>query len=244
MRRLLVLAALAASFASAAIAGQPVVLRADVSDADGRVTLADLFEGAGGAGRILVATTRPGASVVLDAATVQRIAMANGLSWQNAQGLRRIIVRPAGGAGGIERAEVLTYTRSLKTGEVVGPNDLAWAKAVVAPIDAPKDADALIGMAARRPLRAGATAALRDVTAPEVIRKDETVQVSYRAGKVNLTLQAKALKGAAAGETVDLVNPASKKIIQAIATGPGQAVVGPDALAAKTAASNQYAFLR
>jgi flagella basal body P-ring formation protein FlgA len=244
MRRLLALCALAPALAaaSAAAAGQPVVLRESVSDDDGRITLGELFEGAGPAGRALVATARPGVSVVLDAATVQRIAMANGLSWQNAQGLRRVIVRSA--TAGAERDEALTYTRSLRTGEVVGPNDLAWAKATTsAPSDAPKDADALIGMAARRPLRAGGVAALRDVTAPEVIHKDEAVVVSYRSGKVNLTLQARALKGAAAGELVDLVNPASKKVIQAIATAPGQAVVGPDALAAK-AGANQYASLR
>jgi flagellar basal body P-ring formation protein FlgA len=50
---------------------------------------------------------------------------------------------------------------------------------------------------------------------------------------VALTLQGKAVSGAAVGETLSIQNTASKKIIEAVATGPGSAVVGPQAQALK-----------
>jgi flagella basal body P-ring formation protein FlgA len=55
------------------------------------------------------------------------------------------------------------------------------------------------------------------------------VAVSYDVGGVKLTLQGKALAAASLGERVQVRNPASNKVIQAVATGPGAAVVGPEA---------------
>jgi hypothetical protein len=81
-----------------------------------------------------------------------------GLDWSNPNGVRRIVVRGgADGAAGPARGnvEVLTYARSLAAGEIVQPEDLVWVKVAAGPADAPNDADALIGMAAKRPLRAG-----------------------------------------------------------------------------------------
>jgi flagella basal body P-ring formation protein FlgA len=62
-----------------------------------------------------------------------------------------------------------------------------------------------------------------------VIRKDDIIAVTFNSEGLSLTLQAKALENAAAGQTVSVINPTSKKIIQAVAVGPGQAVVGPAA---------------
>lgn len=228
--RLILAAATAFALAGHALAAQPVVLRPALADEDGRITLGELFDGAGRAASIVVATVKPGASAVLEASEVQRVALANGLSWSNAAGLRRVVVRPAGEIaaaaprGGVE---ALTYTHSLATGDIVGPGDLAWTRVAAAPADAPRDAEALIGMAAKRPLRAGSAAAQRDVASPLLVKKDDIVTVSYDAGGVSLSLQAKALDSASAGDTFNALNPASKKIIQAVAVGPSRGVVGP-----------------
>ena len=179
-----------------------------------------------------------GLNAVLDAATVQRMAHLNGLEWDNATGIRRIIVH--GGAVAAQAApvasaakmvEVLTYARSLAAGEVVQPADLTYAKVPVfqAPQDAPRDAADIIGKAARRPLRSGAAVASLDVTAAQVIKRDDMIAVAFHAEGMTLTLQGKALGGAAMGETVNVLNPTSKKVIQAVAVGPDQAVVGPEA---------------
>ncbi|MDB5468594.1 MAG: flgA [Caulobacter sp.] len=245
MRALALAAVAALAFAAPAFAG-PVTLRADVSDADGKVTFGDLFEGAGGASSILIAN-RVGPSVVLDAQAVQAMARRAGLQWDNPQGFRRIVVRGGSGpasAGPVAargNVDVLTYARSLSAGEIVQPTDLVWAKAASAPADAPRDADQIIGLAARRPLREGAVVNGRDVSAPQVIKAGETVNVTWSDGHVTLTMQGKAMKAAAQGDSFTLQNPTSKKIIEAIATGPGEAAAGPQAQALKAASASQFA---
>jgi len=220
--------------AAPAFAGTPVSLNADLTDTSGHVTLGELFEGAGPARDIVVAE-RTGPSVVLDANAVQAFARRFGLEWDNPQGIRRIIVRSQGvGLATGRNREILTYAHSLTVGEVVQPADLVWAKAAAAPVDAPSGVDAVVGMAARRPLREGDAVELHDVSAPMVIKAGDTVLVTYADEGVTLTLQAKALANAAAGETLNVLNTASKKSIEVLATGADQAVVGPEALRLRT----------
>ncbi len=243
MRRVLLLTLCAALTATPALAG-PVSLKADVADADGRVTLGDLFDGAGGAADLLVAT-RSGPSVVLDAGAVQMAARRAGLDWGNPQGLRRIVVRAGVAAASATAArgnvEVLAWARSVNAGEVIQPTDMVWSKAAGAPSDAPRDADALIGMAARRPLREGAVVSMRDVAARQVIKSGDMVEVTWSNGGITLTIQGKALANASAGQTFNVQNTASKKVIEAVAIAPGQAVTGPEAQRLKAAGPAQYA---
>lgn len=239
------LAAALCLLASPALAGQPVTLKPQTT-AQGKVTLGDLFDGAGRASAIVVAPApADGGSVVLDAALVQRTAMANGLSWDNQTGLRRIIVRagaPAEAAtptraSATKSVEVLTWTRSIDAGEMIGAEDLTWSLLAAQPAGSPQDAEALIGKVAKRPLRNGAVASTRDVGAAQVIKKDDMVTVAFNMGGVALTLQAKAMGPATVGESFSLTNPQSKKVIQAVASGPGRALVGPAAEALRAEAT-------
>lgn len=251
LQSLIASAALALLITAPAIAGTPVVLKDNLMT-EGRITLGDLFDGAGRAAGVVVAQApSPGGSVMIDAATVQRAAIANGLSWSNERGLRRIVVRSGAPAAGSAAApasvpaskgvEVLTWTRSLAAGDVIEAEDLAWTSMAVAPAGAARDAEALIGKIAKRPLRSGAAAASRDVGAARVIEKDDMLTVMFQSGGVTLSLQAKAMGPAAVGEPVTVTNLSSKKVFQAIAAGPGRAVVGPQADALL---SNQTLALR
>jgi len=235
-RLLPLIGGLAALACSAAFAATAVSLKAEPV-ASGVVTLGDLFDGAGAAAAAPVgASVRAGGSVSLDAAALQRIARSAGLEWSNVQGYRVVIVRggaaKSAGQTAVRRGEgveVLTYTRNLNAGDIIEAEDLAWGEASAAPAGAPEDADEIIGKAVKRPLRAGAPVSGRDVAAPLVIKRDDLVQVLFRDGGVSLTLQAKAMGPASAGEPFKLQNVSSKKIIEAVATGPGRAVVGPEA---------------
>ena len=234
---------MAALFALPALAGTPVELNASLVDAGGQVTLGELFSDAGPARDVVVAQ-RTGPSVVLDAMAVQAFARRYGLDWANPRGVSRIIVRGAGPLTGAGRnQEILTYARSLATGEIVQPSDIVWSKAAGAPFDAPSRADAVIGMAARRPLREGDPVLTHDVAAPTVVKIGDTVMVTYADDGVTLTLEGKAMGSAAVGESLSVLNTASKKLIEAVATGADQAVVGPEALRLK-ADPTQIAALR
>ena len=258
MKRIaLALAAVCLAAATAAVAGTPVILRPDPASGPS-ITLGDLFVGAAPAvAHVVVGNGAPaGLNAVLDAGEVQQIAHMNGLDWANPTGIRRIIVH--GGAVAAEATrpaasekmvDVLTYARSLTAGEVVQPGDLTYAKipAFQAPQDLPRDAAEIIGKAARRPLKSGTAVASLDVTAAQVIKRDDMIAVAFHAEGMVLTLQGKALGGAAVGETLNVMNLTSKKVIQAVAVGPDQAVVGPEAEELKSAgvpSALQYAANR
>jgi flagella basal body P-ring formation protein FlgA len=231
--------------ATPALAGTSVSLRSDTTDADGRITLGELFDGAGAASDVVVAT-RMGPSAVLDAGAVQIAARRAGLDWANSNGVRRIIVRQGSDSGlaGAPRGnvEVLAYARSLATGEIVQPEDLVWVKMAASPSDAPRDADAVIGMTVKRPLRQGSAASLRDVSTPQVIKAGDIVAVTYEDAGVALTLQGKAMAAAAIGESLMVQNTASKKIIETVVTGPGSTAVGPQAMRLKANRNNTLRY--
>jgi flagella basal body P-ring formation protein FlgA len=232
-------------------AGQPVALRSAPADENGQVTLGDLFDGAGDQADVVVASGKANAGMVLDAGRVQMFARAHGLDWDNAGGIRRLIVaagsphpQPSASASGelvvngpsMHPISVLAYAHDITAGEVIGPNDLILSRTAVPLPDAPRSAEAVVGMAARRYLREGQAVAQHDVTLPEVIKKDDVIALVYQQEGVTLTLQGKALENAVVGQAFNAINPESKKIIQAVAAGPGEALVGPQAEQAKAEA--------
>jgi flagella basal body P-ring formation protein FlgA len=93
VKALILGAAAALAFAGSAFAG-PVTLKSNPVDADGRVTLGDLFEGAGSASGVVVGQ-RHGPSIVFEAGQLQAMARQSGLDWANPTGLRRVVVRQA-----------------------------------------------------------------------------------------------------------------------------------------------------
>lgn len=238
------------ALASPALA-DPVVLRDAPVDDDGRVTLGELFEGAGAAADVVVAR-RSGPSAVLEAGQLQAVARQSGLQWSNPNGLRRVVVRegavaadslgrPAASTGSVASrpgatVEVLTYARSLAAGDVVQPQDVVWSpvQAHMAPAGGPQDADAVIGLSARRALRAGAAVSTRDLAAPQVIARNDMVQVEFAVGGVTLTVLGRATRDAALGEAVPVLNVQSGRTIDAVASGPARAVAGPAAQVARS----------
>jgi flagella basal body P-ring formation protein FlgA len=256
--RLLATALFAAGLmATPALAGEPVTLKAD-THASGAVTLGDLFDGAGPAAEIVVAPAiKPGGALVLDAGLVRQAAANAGLTWINARDIGKVVVR--GDAQGrtantpvAARAaspiQVLAYAHNIETGEIIQADDLTWSKeAVSSPAGAPRDADQLIGKQARRPLREGAAASTRDVSGAIIIKKDDLVTVHFDEGGVSLTMQGKAMGQASVGDAVSVMNTSTKKVIQTIASGPDQAVIGPEAeriRAQALAPSSSQTFLR
>ncbi len=242
--------------AGPALAG-PVTLKTNPSDDDGRVTLGDVFDDAGSAAGVVIAT-RTGPSIVFEAGQLQGIALRSGLQWANPRGLRRVVVRqgaaqptaPQANAPATRTAsrpeatvDVLTYARSLSAGDVVQPEDVVWStvQAHQAQASGPQDAEQVIGLSARRALRAGSPVAARDLASPQVIARNDTVEVAFISGGVRLTVTGRATRNAAVGDPVPVLNLVSGKTIEAVATGPGRAVTGP---AAQTARSNSNSFAR
>jgi flagella basal body P-ring formation protein FlgA len=248
MVRSLTLALALAALAAPALAG-PVSLLPDPTDDDGRVTLGELFDDAGAASGVVVGQ-RLGATAVFEASQIQAAARRAGLDWANPQGLRRIVVREGGALPAEASArpaaatvasrpgatvEVLTYARSLAAGDIVQPSDVVWSKvqAHQAPAGGPQDADQVVGLSAKRALRAGAAVTSRDLASPQVIARNDMVEVAFISDGISLTITGKATRDASAGEAVPVLNVQSGRTIDAVAVGPGRAVAGPAAQAAR-----------
>ena len=91
------------------------------------------------------------------------------------------------------------------------------------PADTLKDYASAKQMQAIRNLSAGSPLRLSDLTPVNVIHKGDNVQLSVRAGALEITVTMLALENARLDERVLLLNPESGEEIQAIATGTGHA---------------------
>ncbi|MGH6963972.1 MAG: flagella basal body P-ring formation protein FlgA, partial [Phenylobacterium sp.] len=74
-----------------------------------------------------------------------------------------------------------------------------------------------------------------------VIKNGDIITVLFEADGISLALQGKAMGAAGVGESLAVQNLTSKKIIQVMVTGPGQAIVGPAADQMKSGPSTRYA---
>jgi flagella basal body P-ring formation protein FlgA len=196
----------------------------DTTDADGRITLGDLFDGVSGPAANIVVAARMGPTAVLDAGQVQVSARRAGFDWTNSNGIRRIIVREGADNGGVSAGagrappappaamwKFLPTPAASRPAKSSSPRTWSGTKMAGAPMDAPRDADAIIGLAAKRPLREGAAAPDRDVAAAQVIKTGDMITVTYDDGGISLSLQGKAMAAAATGDLFAVQNTLSKK---------------------------------
>ncbi|WP_303827651.1 flagellar basal body P-ring formation chaperone FlgA [Asticcacaulis taihuensis] len=173
------------ALANAQTSPAPLVLKSSVTDGDGRITLGDVFDNAGQASDVLLGY-RQGSTAVLDAAIVQSIAARNGVFWDNARGLRRIIV-----AAGPETSS----GNAPQLATITGPQSPAnWGQP--------------------------------SISGPVAVKRSEMVSVTWTQNGLSLTLSGPAQKDGAIGDVIQVQNPSSKKMIDAVVTGPGRAVSG------------------
>ncbi len=145
-------------------------------------------------------------------------------------------VRVSGRAYGL--MEVPALTGSVARDEIIDAADIGWVEVRAGRLrpDAILDASSLVGMQAKRALRPNEALRAYDVKQVAAIEKGALITVVYEQAGLTLTVQARALEEAAKGESLRVVNMQSNRTIEAVASGPGKAVVGPQRF--QTAAIN------
>ncbi|MEZ6029950.1 MAG: flagellar basal body P-ring formation chaperone FlgA [Hyphomonadaceae bacterium] len=119
--------------------------------------------------------------------------------------------------------QVLILIRDVARGQVISGDDLEWADATSVRARGLSEWDAVAGMEARRGLKAGQHILINDIKAPAVIRKGDPVKLVYIATGVKLTVDGVAQNEAALGEAVRILNTYSKRTVDAVAAGHGEA---------------------
>ena len=125
---------------------------------------------------------------------------------------------PAFGAG-----RVVVPGHDIARGTTLSESDLSYATATNDVMnDTVTAMNDLVGMQARRALRAGETLRLEDVRHPVVVAKGSTVTMTFEAPGLVLTASGRAMSEGGMGDTVTVQNPASYRQISAVVIGPGQ----------------------
>ena len=122
-------------------------------------------------------------------------------------------------AGSIfETLPIPVLSRAVAPGDVIQLGDIDWQSFRldrVAP-NAITDPKQLVGMTAKRPLRAGQTLRLSDVSMAATIKKNTVVTLSVQTDNMSLTTPGRALEDGAIGQSIRVVNTTSNKQLTGI----------------------------
>lgn len=127
----------------------------------------------------------------------------------------------------IQMTEVVTVAEPIARGDVVKQADVVIERRPRrnVPADALGDVTRVVGLAARNNLPAGHVLRTADLTAPELVRRNETVTLIYRVPGISLTVRGRAMEGGAEGDIIGVLNEQTKRTVHGAVIGPGQVMI-------------------
>ena len=126
-----------------------------------------------------------------------------------------------------ETLEAVVISRPMARGDVLQNADVTLERRPKSEVraDSVRDIDAAIGMALQQNVRAGQVIRTTDLTRPQLVKRSEPVLIVYEVPGIVLTARGKAEEVGSLGDTVNVLNVQSKRVIQGVVTGPGQVTV-------------------
>jgi len=140
---------------------------------------------------------------------------------------RRTLLRYTGAL--VETADAVVPNRTIARGETVRPADLLVERRPRAEVtaDVPAAISEVAGRAARQALRLGVPVHRTDLVKPEMVKRDESVNLIYQVPGIMLSSRGKALESGSEGDTINVLNTQSKRTVQGVVTGPGRIDISP-----------------
>ena len=117
------------------------------------------------------------------------------------------------------QAETLVATRLIRATEVIGPGDVTLHEAHVS--GAATRAEQVVGLEARVAIYPGRPVRLSDLGPAAVIERNETVRMVYRQGTLTILSEGRALERAGLGDSLNVMNLASRQTVQGIVNSTG-----------------------
>lgn len=120
--------------------------------------------------------------------------------------------------------EVPVLTRRIGRGDVIRRGDIKWRRMEKSRVrgNIVRDRKGLVGLAARHSLRPNMPLRESDVRPPVIVSRGSLVTLALQTGRMILTTKGKALENGAKGQTIQVVNSRSKRIIEGIVEGAGR----------------------
>jgi flagella basal body P-ring formation protein FlgA len=126
----------------------------------------------------------------------------------------------------IETVEAAVLARNIERNELIKSSDVVVERRPKTELggDAARR-DRVVGMQARRQLRAGQPLKVADLVKPDLVQRDQTVTLIYEATGLYLTIRGKALDGGTEGDVVSVLNLQSKRTVTGTVIGRGQVAI-------------------
>jgi flagella basal body P-ring formation protein FlgA len=125
----------------------------------------------------------------------------------------------------LETVPAVTVQHPVEHGEVLKESDLAIVRRPKTESAAITDMSAVVGLAARHPLRPDQPLRMADLMKPEIVARNDTVTIVYQAPGLMLTLSGQAQEAGALGDTIGVLNVESKRVVQGVISAPGRVTV-------------------
>jgi flagella basal body P-ring formation protein FlgA len=123
----------------------------------------------------------------------------------------------------IETVEAAVLARNVEHNEVIKFSDVMIERRPKAEVGGDVAArDRVVGMQARKQLRAGQALKTADLAKPDLVTRDQNVTLIYEAVGLYLTVRGKALEGGTEGDVVNVLNLQSKRTVSGVVVGRGQ----------------------
>lgn len=122
-------------------------------------------------------------------------------------------------------ADAVIMTRSLPARATVGLADITTVAADIP--GAATTADQVVGQALRVAVQAGRPLQVNDLTAPEVILRNQLIRLHYTLGGMMIATEGRALDAGAIGQSVRVMNLSSRGTVQGIVLPDGSVQVVP-----------------
>ena len=120
----------------------------------------------------------------------------------------------------IETVDAAVLTRNLDRGEVVKSADVVVERRPKGEIGGEAAShDHVVGMQARRAVRAGQPLRTADLAKADLVVRDESVTLIFEAPGLFLTIRGKALENGAEGDIVNVINLTSQRTISGVVVG-------------------------
>lgn len=122
-------------------------------------------------------------------------------------------------------ADAVILTRSLPARATVGLADITTVAADIP--GAATAPDQVLGQALRVAVQAGRPLQLDDLTAPEVVVRNQLIKLHYALGGMTIAADGRALDAGAVGQAVRVMNLSSRETVQGVVLPDGSVQVAP-----------------
>ena len=126
-----------------------------------------------------------------------------------------------------ETVPVVVASHAIERGAVITDADVEMVRKAKSEArgDVMNEEKPVIGQEVRRAVREGQVLRSGDLAEPQIVKRSQMVTIIHQVGALTLTASGQAMRDATRGETVQVMNIQSKRVLQAVATGPNQVTV-------------------